>query len=242
VDLKFTANMESSLDEIEAGKREWRDVLEDFYKDFDKELTAAETAMEGERIKVPDEVTEEKCDVCGANMVIKTGRFGRFLACPNYPTCTFTKPLVIEMPGKCPRCGGRLLKRTSRKGYTFYACERGPECGFMSWEVPTAEVCPSCGKTLFKRSGKGKRKPFCINESCPDFLPEDKRGYHKKPAANAPVNPDEGTPPDADDKKSEKKPAAKKTAAKKPAAKKPAAKKPAAKKPAAKKTAAKKTK
>lgn len=222
VDLKFTANMESSLDEIEAGKREWRDVLADFYKDFDRELTAAETAMEGERIKVPDEVTDEKCDVCGANMVIKTGRFGRFLACPNYPACTFTKPLVIEMPGKCPRCGGRILKRTSRRGYTFYACERGPECGFMSWEVPTADVCPSCGKTLFKRSGKGKRRPFCINPECPDFLPEDKRGYHRKASSD---KPDEGTPPEGE--------APKKSAGTKPApAKKPAAKKTAAKKAA----------
>jgi DNA topoisomerase-1 len=228
VDLKFTAGMEHSLDEIEAGKREWRDVLADFYKDFDKELTDAEEAMQGERLKVPDEVTDEKCDVCGANMVIKTGRFGRFLACPNYPTCTFTKPLVIEMPGKCPKCGSRILKRTSKKGYTFYACERGAECGFMTWEVPTAEVCPTCGKTMFKHSGKGKRKSFCINEACPDFLPEDKRGYHKKPAGSSEAA-------DKPAKPSAKKPAAKKTAAKKPAAKKPAAKKPAAKKPAAKK-------
>lgn len=233
VDLKFTANMEVNLDEIEAGKRQWRDVLADFYKDFDKELTEAETAMEGERIKVPDEVTEEKCDVCGANMVIKTGRFGRFLACPNYPTCTFTKPLVIEMPGKCPRCGGRILKRTSRKGYTFYACERGTDCGFMSWEVPTADVCPNCGKTLFKRSGKGKRKPFCINPECPDFVPEDKRGYHRKASAD---KPDEGTPPEGE---APKKAPAKKTAAKKPAAKKSAAKKPGEKKPATKKSSKK---
>ncbi|MEA4946564.1 MAG: topoisomerase DNA-binding C4 zinc finger domain-containing protein [Oscillospiraceae bacterium] len=194
--------------------------------------------MEGERIKVPDEVTDEKCDVCGANMVIKTGRFGRFLACPNYPECTFTKPLVIEMPGSCPRCGGRILKRTSRKGYTFYACERGQECGFMSWEVPTAENCPSCGKTLFKRSGKGKRRPFCINPECPDFLPEDKRGYHRKASAD---KPDVGTPPEGET--AAKKPVVTKkpAAAKKPAtAKKPASAKkpaPAVKKPAAKKVA-----
>ena len=170
-------------------------------------------------------------------MVIKTGRFGRFLACPNYPTCTFTKPLVIEMPGKCPKCGSRILKRTSKKGYTFYACERGAECGFMTWEVPTAELCPTCGKTMFKHSGKGKRKAFCINEACPDFLPEDKRGYHKKPAASA-----EGESASAaGTKPAAKKPAAKKTTAKKPAAKKPAAGKTTAKKPAAKKPAAKKT-
>lgn len=233
VDLRFTANMEQRLDEIEAGKSQWREVLADFYKDFDAELTAAETAMEGERIKVPAEVSEEKCDVCGEFMVIKSGKFGRFLACPNYPECTFTKPLVIEMPGKCPRCGSRILKRTSKRGYTFYACERGAECGFMSWEVPTAENCPTCGKTLFKRSGKGRRKPFCINDACPEFLPEDKRGYKKKVAT------DGETPPEAEEKEA-KKPAAKKTAAsKKPAAKKTSAKKPAAKKAAAKKTTTK---
>jgi len=244
VNLKFTAGMEENLDDIEAGKRRWQDVLADFYRDFDKELTDAETAMEGERIKVPDEVTDEKCDVCGANMVIKTGRFGRFLACPNYPECTFTKPLVIEMPGSCPRCGGRILKRTSRKGYTFYACERGQECGFMSWEVPTAENCPSCGKTLFKRSGKGKRRPFCINPECPDFLPEDKRGYHRKASAD---KPDVGTPPEGET--AAKKPAVTKkpAAAKKPASAKksaPAVKKPASAKkpaPAVKRPAAKKT-
>lgn len=120
------------------------------------------------------------------------------------------------------------LKRTSKKGYTFYACERGAECGFMTWEVPTAEVCPTCGKTMFKHSGKGKRKSFCINEACPDFLPEDKRGYHKKPAGSSEAADKPARP-------SAKKPAVKKTAAKKTAAKKPAAKKPAAKKPAAKK-------
>ena len=243
VNPKFTAGMEHSLDDIEAGKRQWQDVLADFYEGFSKELDDAENAMQGERIKVPDEVTEEKCDVCGANMVIKTGRFGRFLACPNYPECTFTKPLVIEMPGKCPKCGSRILKRTSRKGYTFYACERGTDCGFMTWEVPTADICPTCGKTMFKHGGKGKRKPFCINEECPDFLPEDKRGYHKKPAAEGEKTEDgekEESKKPASKKPASKKPAAKKTTAKKPAAKKTTAKKPAAKKPAAKKPAAKK--
>lgn len=180
VDMGFTANMESDLDAVEEGKRDWKDVLGSFYTSFDQELTAAETALEGERIKIPAEVTEEKCDVCGANMVVKSGRFGRFLACPNYPECTFTKPLVIEMPGRCPKCGSRILKRTSRKGYTFYACERGAECGFMSWDVPTKDYCPECGKTLFKRSGRGRNKPYCINEACPAFVPEDKRGYKKK--------------------------------------------------------------
>lgn len=191
VDLKFTAHMEEQLDAVEEGKRPWKSILEDFYGDFDKELTDAETALEGQRIKVPDEVTEEICDVCGRNMVIKSGRFGRFLACPGYPECTFTKPLVIEMPGKCPKCGGRILKRTSKKGYTYYACEKGTECGFMTWDVPVKGNCPECGWTMFKKSGRGAKKPFCVNEQCPNFTPEDKRGGYKKKAAAAEGDKDE---------------------------------------------------
>ena len=119
-------------------------------------------------------------------MVIKSGRFGRFLACPGFPECKNTKPLVERMPGRCPKCGSGLLKRKSKKGYVFYACERGAECGFMTWDVPTANDCPSCGQTMFKKSGKGHMKPFCINENCKDFLPEDKRGYRRRmPKATA---------------------------------------------------------
>ena len=181
VDLKFTARMEEQLDSVEKGTNEWQDVLDEFYKGFKDELEKAEVALEGERIKVPDEVSEEPCDVCGKMMVVKSGRFGRFLACPGYPDCTFTKPLVIEMPGKCPKCGSRILKRTSKKGYTFYACEHLKECGFMTWDVPVADDCPECGQTMFKLSGRGAKKPFCINEACKNFLPEDKRGYKRKP-------------------------------------------------------------
>ena len=219
VDLKFTAHMEDELDHIESGDAKWKDVLATFYSGFDGELESAEKALEGQHIKVPDELSDEVCDVCGRQMVIKTGRFGRFLACPGFPECTFTKPLVIEMPGKCPRCGSRILKRTSRKGYTFYACERGQECGFMSWEVPTKEFCPDCGKTLFKPAGKGKKKPFCINEACKSFVPEDQRGYRRRKKT------DESPADGAEPPETVKKTAAKKTAAKKPAAKKTAAKK-----------------
>ncbi|MEG1789240.1 MAG: type I DNA topoisomerase, partial [Oscillospiraceae bacterium] len=243
VDLKFTAHMEDNLDKIEEGSSKWQSVLDDFYKGFNQELTDAETAMEGERIKVPDEVSDEICPNCGKNLVIKSGRFGRFLACPGYPDCSFTKPIVIEMPGKCPLCGGRILKRTSKNGYTFYACERGKDCGFMSWDVPTKDFCPECGKTLFKRGGKGQRKPFCANPECKDFLPEDKRGYKKKTVVEGDKAENAEAADGAEKPEAAKKPAAKKPAAKKPAAKKaPAAKKPAAKKPAAKKApAAKKT-
>ncbi len=247
VDLKFTARMEDGLDDIEKGERGWKEYLADFYGGFERELHEAETAMEGQRIKVPDEVSEEVCPVCGRNLVYKSGRFGRFLACPGFPECTFTMPIVVEMPGKCPACGSRLLKRTSRNGYTYYACEKGRDCpwrgtgsdgkeiiGFMTWDVPTKEVCPECGQTMFKRSGKGKLKPFCINEKCPNFLPEDKRGYKKK-AESKPAAEGEAAEDAAQEKAPAKKPAAKKTAAKKPAAKKTTA----AKKPAAKKTAKK---
>ena len=150
-------------------------------------------------------------------MVVKKGKFGPFLACPGFPECTFTKPIVVEMPGKCPKCGGRILKRTSKKGYVFYACERGTDCGFITWDVPTKDYCPNCGKTLFKKAGRGPLKSFCINEECPSFVPEDKRGYKRKSTKEA----------DAAEKPADaaKKPAAKKTTAKKPTAKKPAAKK-----------------
>ena len=182
VDLTFTATMEENLDSVEDGQRDWKGLLSDFYGNFDSEFEAAEKALEGERIKVPDEVTDELCDKCGKNLVVKSGRFGRFLACPGYPECNFTKPLVVEMPGRCPKCGTRILKRTSKKGYTYYACDKGAECGFMTWDVPVKDDCPECGQTMFKRSGRGQRKPFCINEECVNFLPEDKRGYKRKTA------------------------------------------------------------
>ncbi|MCL2827409.1 MAG: type I DNA topoisomerase [Oscillospiraceae bacterium] len=182
VDLTFTARMEERLDNVEEGKREWRAVLQEFYDPFSQALDEAEKSLDGQRIKIPDEVSDEACDLCGKQMVVKSGRFGRFLACPGYPECSFTKPIVVEMPGKCPKCGSRILKRTSKKGYTFYACEKGAECGFMTWDVPVADNCPTCEQTMFKKSGRGFKKPFCINEKCANFLPEDKRGYQKKAA------------------------------------------------------------
>ena len=228
VDFAFTANMERHLDEVEEGKQQWKAVLADFYGGFSETLAAAELALDGERIKIPAEETDELCDLCGKNMVVKSGRFGRFLACPGYPECGFTKPIVIEMPGKCPKCGGRILKRTSKKGYAYYACEQVKECGFMTWDVPVKDNCAECGQTMFKKSGKGAKKPFCINEACANFTPEDKRGgYKKKPAADG-----EKTAAAEKPAKKTTKTAVKKTAAKKPAAKKPAAKKAAAKKPA----------
>ncbi len=184
IDVEFTANMETRLDDVELGKRNWKDVLSEFYKDFHQEMVDAEAALEGTRLKVPDEVTDEVCEVCGRNMVIKIGRFGKFLACPGFPECTNTKPITEKMPGRCPKCGSTILKRKSKRGFAYYACEKGADCGFMSWDVPTAQDCPKCGQTMFKKAGKGRMKPFCINESCEDFLPEDKRGYYKKKEAS----------------------------------------------------------
>ena len=180
VDLKFTARMEQSLDSVEKGQNDWKTILADFYAGLKASLETAETDLEGERIKVPDEESDEICDICGRQLVVKSGRYGRFLACPGYPECSFTKPLVIEMPGKCPKCGLRILKRTSRNGYTYYACEKLKECGFITWDVPVADNCSECGQTMFKTSGRGFKRPFCINETCKNFLPEDKRGYKKK--------------------------------------------------------------
>ena len=215
VDLKFTNQMESELDGIEQGKAAWRDVLQEFYGGFHEEMEKAERELDGIRVKVPDILSDERCEVCGRQMVVKKGKFGQFLACPGFPECTFTKPIVIEMPGKCPKCGSKILKRTSKKGYVFYACERGTDCGFITWDVPTKDFCPACGKTMFKKSGRGALKPFCINEECVNFVPEDKRGYHKKAETK-----------DGDGKKTgAKKSPAKKTSTKKTAAKKTAAKK-----------------
>ena len=239
VDPTFTARMEENLDEVEAGKKYWKDLLRQFYSGFKAELDQAEKDLDGERIKVPDELSDEVCDLCGKQMVIKSGRFGRFLACPGYPECTFTKPLVIEMPGRCPKCGGRILKKTSRNGYTYYGCEhnrtsKGITCDFMTWDVPVKDNCPICGQTMFKKSGRGFKKPFCINEKCPNFLPEDQRGYKKKPAAKTEGEAGaEGTAAEAET-------AAKKTTAKKSAAKKSTTKKATTKKTTTKKATTKK--
>ena len=211
VDLKFTNHMEEELDGIEQGKAAWRDVLAEFYGGFHQEMEQAEKDLDGVRLKVPDVLSDERCEVCGRQMVVKKGRFGQFLACPGFPECTFTKPIVVEMPGKCPKCGSKILKRTSKKGYVFYACERGTDCGFITWDVPTKDFCPACGKTMFKKSGRGALKPFCVNEECVNFVPEDKRGYQKKKK-------------DADGGE-EKKPAARKTSARSAAARKPVARK-----------------
>ena len=247
VDTAFTATMEEQLDEVETGKVDWKSLLSQFYGGFEKELQQAEADLDGERIKVPDEVSDVICPKCGRNLVYKSGRFGRFLACPGWPECDHTQPIVIEMPGKCPKCGGKILKKTSKRGYAYYGCENNSNkdearrCDFMTWDVPVKDNCPECGHTLFKKSGRGFKKPFCINPECPNFLPEDQRGYKKKTIATT-ETPAEDAPPE-EEKKPAKKTAAKKTTTKKAATTKKttAAKKTDTKKTATKKAAAKTT-
>ena len=244
VDPTFTAQMEEELDKVEEGSVDWKKVLSAFYDDFEAELHKAEQELDGERIKVPDEVSEEICPQCGRNLVIKSGRFGRFLACPGWPECDFTMPLVVEMPGKCPKCGGRLLKRTGKskktgKQYTYYCCEHlnskdeSRRCDFMTWDVPVKDNCPVCGWTMFKKSGRGFKKPFCINEQCSNFTPEEKRGGWKKKTEEADAPAQEG-------EESTKKPAAKKSTATKKTTKKADSTKKSAK-TTTKKTTTKKT-
>ena len=165
VDVKFTAGLEEKLDEIGAGKRGWVDTIKAFYKDFDKLYTKAESSLEGKRVKVPVEETDVVCEKCGRNMVIKSGRFGKFLACPGYPECKNTKPLPEdEVKQPCPKCGAKLLKRKSKKGKTFYGCSNYPNCDFAAPGIPTGETCPECGGYII--NGIRGRK-YCMNSECP---------------------------------------------------------------------------
>lgn len=165
VDVKFTAGMENSLDDVEVGKKQWVETLMEFYSDFDKTLKTAEEAMEGKRVKVPDEETDIICEECGRKMVIKIGRFGKFLACPGFPECKNTKKIVQETGGLCPFCGKKVLQKKSKKGKKYFGCEDNPNCSFMTWDTPVAEKCPRCGSTLFQKGGKSG-KLICHKEGC----------------------------------------------------------------------------
>ena len=165
VDPDFTAKMESDLDSIEQGKADWNKMLEAFYEDFAKTLTSAEEAMEGKHMKIPDEKTDIVCEQCGKPMVIKIGRFGKFLACTGYPECTNTRKIVQETSGICPRCGKKIVLKKSKKGRSFYGCSGYPDCNFMTWNVPLEETCPQCGSTLFQKGGKSG-KLVCEKEGC----------------------------------------------------------------------------
>lgn len=165
VDVDFTAQMEKNLDEVEEGAADWVDTLSTFYEDFAATLSQAEKNMDGTRVKVPDEETDEICELCGRKMVIKTGRFGKFLACPGFPECKNTRKIVQDTGGVCPLCGGKVLAKKSKKGKVYYGCENNPKCGFMTWDTPLKETCPKCGATLFRKAGKMGRI-YCAKEGC----------------------------------------------------------------------------
>lgn len=165
VDTEFTASLEDKLDEVEEGKVTWRNILRDFYPPFEQMLTIAEEQIE--KIEVKDEVSDVQCDKCGAMMVYKMGRFGKFLACPNFPTCRNAKPIIKYINAPCPKCGARLMEKNSKKNRKFYGCERYPDCDFVSWEMPVVDKCPQCGSYMtLKRTKKGERIHLCANETC----------------------------------------------------------------------------
>lgn len=163
VDVSFTANMEKELDEVEEGTMNWLDVLSRFYSPFDDAFKDAEQNME--RVKIEDEVSDVQCEKCGQMMVIKQGRFGKFLACPGFPECRNTKTIKQHAGVDCPKCGKPVLVKKSRKGLRYYGCENNPECDFMIWDMPTKDKCPKCGSFLAKKTGK---KPVirCVKEEC----------------------------------------------------------------------------
>ncbi|MCH5197728.1 MAG: type I DNA topoisomerase [Oscillospiraceae bacterium] len=163
VNTKFTAGMENDLDKIEAGGYDYIKMLHAFYDEFEGDLQKAKSSMEGIKISLEEDKTDVPCEKCGANMIVKVSRYGKFLACPNYPECKFTKPFVTKTEGKCPVCGGEIIGKKSKKGHEFFGCSNYPNCNFMTWDKPTPDACPKCGKTLFKsRSGVTK----CLNEGC----------------------------------------------------------------------------
>ncbi|MBQ1945408.1 MAG: type I DNA topoisomerase [Clostridia bacterium] len=165
VDTEFTAQMEEQLDDIEGGDIEWKQVLRDFYPSFSEMLEEAEKAVE--KVEMREEPSDEICDKCGAQMVYRVGRFGKFLACPNFPDCRNTKPVLNYIDASCPKCGGKLLEKTSRKNRKFFGCEHYPECDFVSWEMPVNDRCPKCGTYMtLKRNRKGEEWHLCANETC----------------------------------------------------------------------------
>lgn len=166
INVEFTADMEEKLDQIAEGDQEWSEVLREFYLPFKETLEKAEEVIG--KVKVADEVSEEICEQCGKNMVIKLGRFGKFLACPGFPECRNTKPLLEPTGVACPKCDGEMVIRRSKKGRKFYGCSKYPECQFVTWDAPTNEKCPHCGFMMVEKNSRGKEKQLlCANEECP---------------------------------------------------------------------------
>lgn len=153
VNVKYTSKMEEDLDKIDSGEKNYIDMIRRYYDEFEEPLEQAKKDMQGVKIKLKEEETDEVCEKCGRKMVVKVGRFGKFLACPGYPECKNTKPLVLRTKAKCPECGGDVIEKKTRKGAAFYGCSNYPNCNFMTWDLPSDEVCPRCGKSLFRRKG-----------------------------------------------------------------------------------------
>ena len=177
VDVEFTAGMETSLDEVEEGKRNWVSILRDFYPDFEKSLDAAVKNVE--KIKIKDEESDVVCEKCGRKMVYKLSKFGKFLACPGYPECKNTMAIREETGVKCTKCGGEILKRKSRKGKIYYSCEHAPKCDLILWYKPVKnEKCPKCGGILVEAKGKNA-KWMCSVEGCGYSQAKQKKGVKK---------------------------------------------------------------
>lgn len=181
MDVGFTANMEKSLDDIEEGNQEWRNVIAAFYGPFAKDLAEAEANLE--KIEIAPEVSDEVCDKCGRPMVYRLGRYGKFLACSGFPECRNTKAIVVETGVKCKACGGNIIQKKSRGGRIFYGCSNYPSCKYVAWDLPIDEACPECGTQLSeKKLRSGEKKKVCPNKDCPtNAAKKSKRGRKPKP-------------------------------------------------------------
>ena len=165
VNVKFTAQVESDLDKVQSGEENWVETLHNFYDDFDKTLQKAKKEMEGVKITLKEDQTDLICEKCGRPMVVKFGRYGKFIACSGYPECKNIKKIVHETGAECPKCGGKVVLKKSKRGRVFYGCSEYPNCDFVSWDEPTMEKCPRCGKTLLKKKGKHP-KFYCVTPDC----------------------------------------------------------------------------
>ena len=246
VDVKFTANMETELDEIADGKLTKNRLLEDFYGPFEKTLEKADEAIG--HVEMPVEVSDVPCELCGRMMVVKQGRYGKFLACPGFPECRNTKPILKETGAKCPKCGGSIVERRTRRGRFFYGCRNYPACDFVTWDQPQADPCPKCGALVLKHHFKnGRALTYCYNDSCETRVDhpinrelERLRRRAEKAESGDPATDKAKTAANKTKKAAGKERTAARAAGKKTTAKKAAAKKIPAKKTAAKRTAAKK--
>lgn len=164
VDEHFTAQMEGKLDEVGEGSKDWVDIMRSFYGPFAEVLKSAEDSIG--HVDIPDEVSDILCEKCGRNMVIKMGRFGKFLACPGFPECRNAKPIIEESGANCPLCQGKILVKKSKKGKKYFGCEHNPTCSFMTWDTPVEEPCPSCGKLMFKKFTGRKANVYCSDAEC----------------------------------------------------------------------------